>query len=292
MGSPDDLKGELEGLKEEVRELKERLFHLEEEELLRSLKARGLKLFRRDPPDELLLPPNAPEEKAASFYEHLKRYSFRLLLRDVIRLKSFQVQDLTRYCSPQVASRYVDLLLSLGIIERDEEGFHLSNPLINSFGPTLEWFVAQIFKRDLCSSAFYGVRFLDTPLGGDFDVIALWQGRLIYVEIKSSPPRGIEQGEINAFLNRIRAVLPDCALLFNDTHLRMKDKLCPMLEEAIAHHLPSPSQYPLKRLEGEIFHINHRLYILNSKKEVRANLLLCLRDFLLFWNFPSLPLIP
>ena len=56
---------------------------------------------------------------------------------------------------------------------------------------------------------------------------------MVYVEIKSSPPRGIERGEIGSFLARITDLLPDIAFLFNDTQLRMKDKIVLMFEEEL-----------------------------------------------------------
>ena len=273
----------------EVEELRRRLEELsrrvpgDEAQLLRALRARGLQLHRRDPKEEILLPAEAPEEASSAFYEQMKRYSFRLFLRDMIsKGEAFVPEDLTRYCSLQVVKRYLRFLEEIEVIKKEGETYHLLKPSIHSFGPTLEWFIAEVFKRELGSFACYGVRFRGRPPGGDYDVIALWEGNLIYVEIKSSPPRGIEQGEIRTFFKRLKTLLPACALLLNDTHLRMKDKIVQMFEEEIAH--PTPS---LQRLSGELFHLRHRIYILNSKKDLVKNLITCLRDFLLFQTIPS-----
>jgi len=247
-------------------------------DLDRALKARGLRVHTKDPHAELLLPPDAPQKDWDTLYEHLKRYSFRLFLRDAIAKRhGFALEDLLKYCSREAAQRYLETLLELKAIVKEGGTYTLRNPLLHSFGPTLEWFIAELFRRELDSPAYYGVRLYGTPHGGDFDVIALWQGYLVYTEVKSSPPRGVEREEIRAFLLRLAGLIPDCAILFNDTHLRMADKIVPFLEEELSL-LSSPS--PLERLTGELFHTGHRLFVINSKKSVLENFLYCLRDFL------------
>jgi len=130
-----------------------------------------------------------------------------------------------------------------------------------------------------------------THSGGDYDVIASWNQRLVYVEVKSSPPKGIEIGEVRTFFSRMEDLLPDVAILFNDTQLRMKDKLVVMVEEELLRRYGKDSEtlYPVERLIEELFHVCHRLYIVNSKKDVVENFRLCLRDYLrsLCLPFPS-----
>jgi len=74
---PED---ELQELRAEVRRLRGLLAELTpplEELLLR----RGFKVHKKNPTDDLLLP--APD-LLNEYYEFMKRYSFRLFLRDVI----------------------------------------------------------------------------------------------------------------------------------------------------------------------------------------------------------------
>jgi hypothetical protein len=138
------------------------------------------------------------------------------------------------------------------------------------------------------------VRFKETSSGGDYDVIASWEGRLVYVEIKSSPPRGIERQEIGSFLARITDLMPDIAFLFNDTQLRMKDKIVLMFEEELHERFDRRNceMFPLTRLVDELFHINHRIFIVNSKRDVAANFNYCLRDFLLHERAVLFPIVP
>jgi hypothetical protein len=262
----------------------------------RAIKARGVQIYRQDPTDDLIFSPEASEAEMTSFYQLLRHYSFRLFLRDVIGKKgSFQAEGLMRYCPLEIVQSYISALCELRLVEADAAGaFHLVKQSLSSFGPTLEWFVAQMFQREFASPAVYGVRFKETRSGGDYDVIALWEGQLIYVEIKSSPPRGIERGEIGSFLARITDLLPDIAFLFNDTQLRMKDKIILMFEEELDERFGTSSRqrFPLERLVDELFHINHRLYIVNSKRDAIANFTFCLRDFLFQQRAALFPILP
>jgi hypothetical protein len=151
-----------------------------------------------------------------------------------------------------------------------------------SFGPTLEWFIAEMFRREFASPAIYGVSVKKTPSGGDYDVMASWNRRLVYVEVKSSPPKGVESSEVKTFFSRIDDLLPEVTLLFNDTQLRMKDKLVVMFEEELERKYGRESKafYPVERLIEELFHVRHRIFIVNSKKEVVENFHICLKDYL------------
>jgi hypothetical protein len=248
------------------------------------LKERGLRVYRQNPTEKLLLPTEISPGMKTRFYELLKRYSFRLFLRDMTKKsQGFQIGDLIRYVSPEVAGHYIEFLLSAGSIEEIGRGkFRIQNSSINSFGPTLEWFVAEMFKREFASPAIYGAHFKNTKSGGDFDVIARWGRRLVYVEVKSSPPKGIELNEVSAFFSRIDDLIPDVALFFNDTQLRMRDKLVVLFQEEIENRYgPHADQtHPVMRLCDELFHVHDRIFIVNSRKDVVINFGTCLNHFL------------
>jgi hypothetical protein len=250
----------------------------------RLLKMRGMKVFRKNPTDRLFFPPDFSPFYKSRFYEMMKKYSFRLVLRDMIKYQNrFRIQDLTHYCSPKVAQGYCNLLCEMGTIIENGRGIYRTcvSPLY-SFGPTLEWFVAEMFKKEFASPAIYGVSVKQTRSGGDYDVIASWNGRLVYVEAKSSPPKGIELNEVTTFFSRIEDLLPEGAFLFNDTQLRMKDKLVVMFEEEIErrHGMESKTLYPVERLMGELFHVRNQIFIVNSKKDVVENFQICLKHHL------------
>lgn len=248
------------------------------------LKMRGLKILRKNPADHLFFSSKLSLPHRSHFYEMMRKYSFRLVLRDIIKHQTlFRVEDLTHYCSPAVAQDYCDILHQFGMIKKTRNGGYQTrlSPLY-SFGPTLEWFVAEMLKREFASPALYGVSVKGTISGGDYDVITSWNRRLVYVEAKSSPPKGIEQNEIAAFFSRINELLPEVAILFNDTQLRMKDKLVVMFEEELKRRYGKRSRtiYPVNRLVEELFHVQNRIFIINSRKDILENFSICLRHYL------------
>jgi Holliday junction resolvase-like predicted endonuclease len=250
----------------------------------RLLKMRGIQIFKKNPRDRLFFPSDLPGPDRTRFYEMMKRYSFRLVLRDMIKhQEGFRIRDLTHYCSSEVVRGYCKALCETEVIVKTGRlSFQTRVRSLYSFGPTLEWFIAEMFKREFASPALYGVSVKKTRSGGDYDVIASWNQKLVYVEVKSSPPKGIEQAEISSFFSRQEDLLPDVAILFNDTQLRMKDKLVVMFEEELKqrHGRKSKSLYPVERLIDELFHIRHHIFIINSKKDVVENFGICLRDYL------------
>jgi hypothetical protein len=239
---------ELKEVLREIQSLKKKVQHLSKEiesiraasvedssSVERLLRMRGIRVFRKNPTDRLFFPADLLPFHKVRFYELMKRYSFRLVLRDMIKYQDrFRIQDLTHYCSSKVAQGYCDVLCEMGTITKSGRGGYRTrvSPLY-SFGPTLEWFIAEVFKREFASPAIYGVNVKNTPSGGDYDVIASWNRRLVYVEAKSSPPKGVESSEVSTFFSRIEDLLPEVTILFNDTQLRMKDKLVVMFEEEL-----------------------------------------------------------
>jgi hypothetical protein len=288
---------ESEKILREIQSLKKKVQHLSREiktiktlslddpsSVERMLKMRKIKVFRKNPTDRLFFPPDLIPFYKNQFYEMMKKYSFRLVLRDMIKHQDrFRIQDLTHYCSQKVAQGYCNLLCEMGAIIREgRERYRTCLSPLYSFGPTLEWFIAEMFKREFASPALYGVIVKETPSGGDYDVIASWNQRLVYVEVKSSPPKGVELSEVRTFFARIEDLLPEVAILFNDTQLRMKDKLVVMFEEELERRYGHESKtlYSVERLIEELFHVQHRIFIVNSKKDVVENFQICLKHHL------------
>ncbi len=286
----ENLLREIKSLKRKVRKLTEEIDFIKASSpegpstVEKMLRMRGIKVFRKNPTERLFFPPDFSLSSKNRFYEIMKKYSFRLVLRDMVKYQSgFGIRDLTHYCSYEVAQKYCKLLHEMGAVMKHGRGRYRTriSPLY-SFGPTLEWFIAEMFRREFASPAIHGVSLKDTPSGGDYDVIVSWNQKLVYVEVKSSPPKGIEQGEISTFFSRIDDIQPDLALLFNDTQLRMKDKLVVMFEEELKRRYgkDSKTRYPVERLIEELFHVRHSIFIVNSKKGVVENFRICLKHYL------------
>jgi len=232
------------------------------------LKRRGFTIYRKELSDDLLLP---DKKHAAAFFNKLKKYSFRLFLRDVIKHQnSFTLEKVTRYATAEVSSQYLDLLLKAGLAESSDKGYRLIKRPIKSFGETLEWFVSKLIKNDFHAETAWGVKFKRPGVGGDYDLIAKIDSSLLYMEIKSSPPKGIYDREITFFLKRVEDLSPDISVFFVDTELRMKDKIVPMFEEELRRRYKKPIK--AKRIVKELFHIDRKIFIINAKESITANI--------------------
>jgi hypothetical protein len=247
-----------------------------------SLTARRLSIHRHSPKGELVFEDLSTEEEEA-FYGALKQYSTRLLLREIIkRQEGFTPDMLGGFSGEKGRERTLDFMRELGIVQREGNDFYLTKRPIRSFGPTLEWFVAELMEREFASPAAWGIRFKGVESGGDFDVISSFEDQLVYIEVKSAPPKGIEVSEVAAFLHRINSLLPRTALFFVDTHLRMRDRVVLLFHQRFLEslHDPFPRRFDIQNLERELFHVDHRIFILNSARDVVKNFHVCLRDFL------------
>jgi hypothetical protein len=277
--------------REEVRALRKEVSTLREElralrvstgrgptSLEEVLRRRGIAVARSNPENDLLFPSRLSARMVQRLYDLLKKYSFRLFVRDVITHRNHLTEKgLTRFCSRKTAGEYLEVLSQARVLQATgRRGYRLTKN-VQSFGPTLEWFVAQVFQREFCSPALWGVRLLDMAPGGDYDVLALVEGDLLYVEVKSSPPKHIERREINAFLERVGELIPNAALFFVDTELRMKDKIALMFEEEFRRRGRAPH---LRRLVDELFLCDDRIFLVNSRPGIVSSLGRCLRYWL------------
>ncbi|MEM5788830.1 MAG: hypothetical protein AAGU11_16080 [Syntrophobacteraceae bacterium] len=241
---------------------------------------RGFPVIAHGDQSQLVFPPNISSNQLVGFYNLMRRYSFRLFMRDLIQTpRAEKLGALTRYCSLRTVHAYMNALAEMKIVSIDPGGYRLLKQ-VPSFGPTLEWYVCEVFRREFLAPALFNVKLENTRYGGDYDVISIIAGRLVYVEVKSSPPRGVELQAVNAFLSRVGDLEPHVAIFLVDTELRMKDKLVPLLEDGLGGERKAGSALKISRLIDETFHIGHSLYLTNSRKGVYSNLRTCLRDFL------------
>ena len=271
---------ELGLLREEVKRLRSELARCTPT-LDALLKRRGFEVYRKGPSGDLLVPEEALLD---DWYEHMKRYSFRLYLRDVIKQQErFTAESLTRYATADVTAGYTRYLARTGIAEKADGAFRLKKNLlpggrIKSFGETLEWFAAQTLSREFQAQVIWGVKFkrghkpAHPQTGGDYDVVAKIDGGILYMEVKSSPPKQIYQNEIRAFLERTGELAPEIAVFFMDTELRMKDKIVPMFEEALPRFRQVIGAALPERLHKELFHMGGKMFIINAKGSLAMNI--------------------
>lgn len=265
---------DIEMLKSEIRRLRKALSHFSPS-LKLMLKRRGFIIYKKEPTEDLILP---DKRYASDYYENLKKYSFRLFLRDVIKhQESFTLENVTKYATKEVSAQYLDFLLQTGIAEKHDAQYRITAGPIKSFGATLEWFVAELIKNDFEADTTWGVKFRRPNVGGDYDLLAKIDASLLYMEIKSSPPKQLYDSEITSFFDRLEDLAPNISIFFSDTELRMKDKIVPMFEEELRNRYTNPP--PVHRLVKELFHINSKIFIINAKGSITANITRVLNFF-------------
>jgi hypothetical protein len=273
---------ELQTLRKELQELKQSL-HSDQQVVEAMLRRRGFSVMKYTSPEHLILPQECSKDIETEFYRLMTKYSFRIFLRDLITYSQTPRPELlTRYCSERAAQQYLSTLLNLCILHQSFPSCYTftagATPL---FGDTLEWFIAEVMKREFASPASWGIRLKNTDTGGDYDIVASVEDHFAYIEVKSSPPKHIDISEVRAFVDRVENLQPDFAIFLEDTHLRMKDKLAVMFEEEMLRHYgqSAPQKYPVKRLHNEIFSINNVIFITNTKPDIIANIGICLKHF-------------
>lgn len=116
-----------------------------------------------------------------------------------------------------------------------------------------------------------GVRFHVSGVGGDLDVVAAAEGKLAYLELKSSPPKNLSDREVTAFFDRVYMLRPDLTLFVMDTALRLSDKVLPMLVTELNHRRGGTEVAP-RRIERELWALTPRLYAVNAKVDLIANI--------------------
>ena len=283
------LQKEVGALREDVQSLKESEFP-GLSELRGMLRRRGLAPYRENPVHHLLFPPTFREREKKRFYELFKKYSFRLFLREILsRQGSFRISEVVRFSSAETGKKYLHSLIDLGMVEPAGGTEYRLLPLrTSSLGPTLEWFLAEILRKEFHCPALYGLRCKGTRFGGDYDVVASLEGRLLYLEVKSSPPKNIEGDEVHEFFSRLEDLIPQVALFFVDTELRLADKIVPIFEtERLARRDPGNGPWPQwVKIADEIFFAPPGIYILNSKRSIIRNLAMCFQHH---FALPSAP---
>jgi hypothetical protein len=237
-------------------------------EPLAMLRRRGLDP-RPSPPD-VPFDPSGPPALHAAIDAALGHYAFRLFLRGaILRPGGFAPREATRYVPPEKARALAEECVALGLAAPLPRGrYRLLRPA-RSFGGTLEWWLARALHQRLGLEVATGVRTGARGVGGDLDVVAAGEGKLVYLEAKSSPPKHLAAAEARAFLGRVRAARPDVALFVVDTALRLSDKVLPLLEDALARAGAAP-RAP-RRVVRETWALGPHLYAVNAREDLAEN---------------------
>lgn len=221
---------------------------------------------------DLPFPRDLDADRAERLAERLSHYAFRLFLRGAILAGGpFRPADATRYLAGPQAARMAADLVRLGLAAPAGRGrVRLVQPAAN-FGGTLEWWVGRELGRRLHAEVVTGVRSGAPGVGGDLDVVLALEGKLVYVELKSSPPKHVSREELRAFVARVQALRPHLAVLAVDTALRLADKVLPDLVRVL------PGAAPMK-LQRENYRLLPHVYAVNARQDLVENVCLAVAD--------------
>jgi len=244
-------------------------------EPLAMLRRRGLDP-RPSAPD-LPFDPSAAPGVHAAIAERLGHYAFRLFLRGaILRPRGFLPREATRYVGAAKARELAEAAVVLHLAVRLPRGRYRVARRARSFGGTLEWWLGRELRERLGFEVATGVRTGARGVGGDLDVVAAGEGKLVYVEAKSSPPKHVAAAEVRAFLRRVEALRPDLALFVVDTALRVSDKVLPMFAEALRRAGASPPEP--RRVVRETWALGPHLFVVNAREDLMENVCRAIAD--------------
>ncbi len=240
-------------------------------EALAMLTRRGFRPVVTRP--DTVIPVALELEAAEQLSRLLDHYAFRLFMRGAIqRHAGFAPGEATRYLKASQAREYAKALVELGVAESLPRGRYRLVREARSFGGTLEWYVARELSRRYAFDVASGVKLQAHGIGGDFDIVAAAEGKLIYLELKSSPPKNLSVAEVSAFIDRLRFLRPDIGLFVVDTALRLSDKILPMLLVEIERRRGGrPADAP-RRVMHELWALTPYLYVTNGRRDLMANI--------------------
>jgi len=219
---------------------------------------------------DLPFDPAVPDEALEAIAERLDHYAFRLFLRGAILARgAFLPAEASRYLPAGPARALAEDCVALGIVDPRPGGRYRLRTRARSFGGILEWWLARRLAALLGLEVATGIRSGARGVGGDLDVVAAAEGKLIYLEVKSGPPKHLTDAEVGAFLRRLRVVRPDLALFVMDTALRLTDKVLPMFARALSSGR-APTLAP-RRLFRETFALGPHLYVVSARQNLVEN---------------------
>ena len=222
-----------------------------------------------------------------SFYQLMQEQSNRVILKKLCSLnRGFTKEQMQKNWAPEKIDSLLSRLQDLKIIvSTPSQNFQLQNPHAE-FGENLEWYVAELFRREFYGTADWGVHIVEAPAGGDYDVLARLENQLVYVECKAKRPDSVKESEFISFLKRDEFLRPHMAIFFIDS----TDKIAPVenmfnnigenigklkVEHGVANTFGQPPY--TERIDKNVCHFQGRLFIANSRKPALDTFKFCLR---------------
>lgn len=230
--------------------------------------------------DRIVLPKNTALE--SDYFSFLSHYRFRRLLSDVVHSQDNGKILLDRLLSRwklEEIKEYWDFLIKSEIINSIGNDYYFSYPYIDNFGETLEWYISELLRKEFKMPTIWGVKIRELKGGGDFDVLSILEGSLLYIECKTSPPNNVRLREMWEFLRRREELKPKITIFFIDTTLKIERNIIENIKYLLDRRFAkSKSNISLKLKEG-IYAFDKSLYIMQSKGDLIKNFQIVFRNF-------------
>ncbi len=208
-----------------------------------------------------------------AFYELFGENTFRKLLGFIYTRPLSARSELERICSNAATlDKHLDFMRDQELVEEVDGMWRKATRYqqVDNIGRTLEWYVAEWFKRELAAPARYGVHVDDLAEGGDLDVVAFVNGLRIWVECKSGHDTTDEQ--LRLFLQRTRDFSPDMAVLLIDSD----GNIGRWVESLNNQRDGGDALYP-QDPHGALYWGMRNVYVVNARKSIAHSLASVLR---------------
>lgn len=242
---------------------------------------RGFQIREYCPYERVVLPKEISLIK--EYLNLLGHYRFRRLLSDIIHSHKDGFIDLERILlrwNLEEISEYWEFLLRSKIIEDMNSRYYFSYPYLDNFGETLEWYLSELLTNDFGIPCLWGIKIKEIKGGGDFDILAILEGNLMYVECKTSPPNNIRLKELWEFLRRREELRSKITILFVDTTLKIERNIIDNIKLLLDKRFSKNTENVILKLKEGIYSCSKGLYIMQSKGDLIRNLQIIFKDFL------------
>jgi hypothetical protein len=241
-----------------------------------TLRRRGFEVGRSDPMEQVL-------SESATFYEHMKSFTYRKVLRRIGKHDMIDRNILHSEFADLTESGLDGKLTQMkadGVVDMDGERYGLPNG--KDYGTSFEWFVAEVFRREMSGVASFGVKLLTLKTGGDYDVIARLEDLLVFAECKTG---SFDARDIELFVRRSDELVPDLALFVLDSNGLPNDfdKRCYAVDRP-GLGFRSKLVARRRRAAGRgLFHeLNARSYVVTSEGKLVKNIILAVNHYVRF----------
>ncbi len=227
------------------------------------------------------------ERFSDKLYNLMNDEFIRKVLRKISELKNFKEEILYSIeWKPELINPLIERLTKYSVLKKDEKDGCLLENSKAEFGENLEWYISELIEREFNSVSDWGVHIEEAPDGGDYDVLGRLEDKIIYVECKGGKPSNLYEKDLISILKRDEFLRPYLTILlfdstdtlnvvkelFNSLSLKVKALIIKLDKDVSIGELPYFTE-----LEGESFCLMDRFFVINSKRDIKKEIMKCLR---------------